>query len=508
MSGQRQPRMNDDLKALRDRLGTVSDLSSAANVLSWDQETYMPDGATAARAQQLATLRRLAHELFTAEETAVLLDRLSGTAGQSDDTTPEGALVRVTRRDFERERRIPSNLVAALAQESALAQQAWKKARHSNAHGSFASHLERLLDLTVQKAEAIGFDEHPYDALLDEYEPGMRTREVKAVFGDLRERLVPLVSQIAEGSQVDDGFLHRPYERSTQWEFGLAVLRDVGYDFERGRQDVSAHPFTTSFAISDVRITTRLDENFFPAGFFASLHEAGHALYEQGIDPEFDRTPLADGTSLGIHESQSRLWENMVGRSRPFWDHYFPRLRTVFPDALSDVDVEDFYRALNRVEPSLIRVEADEVTYNLHIMLRFEIELLLIEGGVSVPELPDVWNAKMEECMGLLPDSDAHGVLQDVHWSFAAFGYFPTYTLGNLMSAQLFNQAQHDVPNLTAQIAGGRFEELLRWLRRNVHRHGRARSAHEIMESTTGSTLSAEPWLAYVREKWGEIYDF
>jgi carboxypeptidase Taq len=285
----------------------------------------------------------------------------------------------------------------------------------------------------------------------------------------------------------------------------MAVLGDVGYDFDHGRQDLSAHPFTTSFSLTDVRITTRVHDDFFPSAFFATLHEAGHALYEQGIDRALDRTPLADGTSLGIHESQSRLWENMVGRSRAFWQHYYPKLQTTFPESLGDVDLDTFYRALNRVEPSLIRVEADEVTYNLHIMLRFETELALFDGRVAVKDVPAVWNEMMQEYLGIRPPTDADGVLQDVHWSLGAFGYFPTYALGNLMSAQLYDQAKREMSDLEDEIARGQFANLLAWLRERVHRHGRARSATRILEDTTGSGLTAGPWIAYVRRKWGAL---
>ena len=493
------------LAQLKSRLAEIADLNAAANVLSWDQETFMPDGAARNRAHQMATLRRLSHELFANDATAALLADCEAELDGASESV-EAALVRVTRRDLDREMKLPAKLVSDLAESGALAQQAWKKARADDDFPAFAPHLERLVDLSRQKAEAIGYREHVYDALLDEYEPGMSTADVRRVFTDLRSELVPIVHAIAEQPQIDSSCLHRHFDRQKQWDFGMRVLRDVGYDFERGRQDVSAHPFTTSFSLNDVRITTRVQENFFPSAFFATLHEAGHALYEQGIDPSLDRTPLADGTSLGIHESQSRLWENMVGRSRPFWQHYFPALQATFPDALGDVERESFYRALNRVEPSLIRVEADEVTYNLHIMLRFEIELALFEERVRVADVPDFWNTRMEEYLGIRPETDANGVLQDVHWSLGAFGYFPTYALGNLMSAQLFAQAIQELPSLEEDFAAGRFLDLLGWLREKVHRHGRAHSATRILEDTTGSGLTAAPWLAYVRRKWSDLY--
>ena len=334
----------------------------------------------------------------------------------------------------------------------------------------------------------------------------MRTSRVEQVFRDLRRDLVPIVHAIAERPPVDDAFLRRAFAPDVQWAFGEEVIQRFGYSFAHGRQDRSAHPFTTSFSISDVRLTTRVDERFFPTAFFGTLHEAGHGLYEQGIALELDRTPLADGASLGLHESQSRLWENLVGRSGPFWQHHYPALQARFPDALADVSLEAFYRGINRVAPSLIRVEADEVTYNLHIMLRFELETAMVEGDLAVADLPEAWNAKMEAYLGLRPQTDAEGVLQDVHWSLGAIGYFPTYALGNLMSAQLFSRAKADVQGLQEQIARGEFADLLMWLRRNVHRYGRKKTADEVLRDVTGGDLDAGPWLAYIRQKYGALY--
>lgn len=483
--------MPEPLQQLKDRLAVVADLRAAAAVLEWDQETYMPPGAAEARALQLSTLKRLAHEHFTDDEIGSLLDRLDG-----DDP-----LVRVTRRDFERATRLSPDLVARMAGAKARAMEAWKRARQDDDFPHFAPHLQHLLDLTREQADALGYEDRRYDALLEEYEPGLTWREVDRVFRDLRQQLVPIVQAIAEREPPDDSFLRRPFDAQKQWAFGEEVARAFGYDFECGRQDRSAHPFTTTFAISDVRITTRIAPEFFPTGFFGTLHEAGHALYEQGIDPALARTPLADGTSLGMHESQSRLWENLVGRSRPFWRWAFPKLRQTFPEALADVDEEAFYRAVNRVEPSLIRVEADEVTYSLHVMLRFEIESALVEGEMRVEDLPEAWNETMFGFLGLRPGSDADGCLQDIHWSLGAFGYFPTYALGTLMSVQLFEAARRDLGDLDGMMERGEFGPLLGWLRAHVHRHGRARSAAQILRDATGSDLSAEPWLAYARAK-------
>lgn len=491
---------------LREIASEVSDLRRTAEILSWDQETYMPPGGAEARARQISTIRTLAHERFTTDEMGTLLDSLEGPAADLDPHSVDGAMVRVLRRDFEKATRLSKDLVAAIAEAVSRAKQAWKKARAEDDFAIFEPHLARIVDLNVEKAEAYGFDDRIYDALLDDYEHGMKTALVEEIFADLRKELVPIVEVIADSAVIDDGPVRQSFDEDGQWAFGLDVIRDFGYDMERGRQDVSAHPFTTTFSVSDVRITTRISDHFLNPALFGTLHEAGHALYEQGVDAALEGTLLAEGTSLGMHESQSRLWENLVGRSRAFWDRYYPRLCSVFPEKLTDVSVDDFYRAVNKVEPGLIRVEADEVTYNLHIMLRFEIENALLEGRVSVAELPDLWNTKMEEYLGVAPPSDADGVLQDIHWSLGAIGYFPTYALGNLMSTQIFNAASRALGDMNALIREGRFDELLGWLREHIHRFGRTRDALDILEDATGRGLSADGWLAYVRSKYGALY--
>ncbi len=495
------------LDRLTSLLARVHDLNMAANVLEWDQETYMPEAAAEARAHQIATLRQLAHECFVSDEIGALLDALDREHADADPDHPDVRLLRVTRRDYDQATRLPARLVADLARAVALGKEAWKTARDTDTFATFEPALQRLVDLNLEKAEALGYADTRYDALLDQYEPGLDTATVRQVFDALRAALVPIVRAIAGQPPPDDRCLHRYYPQDRQWDFGMAVLRDIGFDFTRGRQDLSAHPFTTAFDISDVRLTTRVNERYFPSAFFGSLHEAGHGLYEQGIDPALARTPLADGASLGMHESQSRLWENLIGRSRAFWEHYYAPLQRLFPEALSDVSLDTFYRAINRVEPSLIRVEADEVTYNLHIMLRFELELALIEGSVAPADLPALWNAKMEDYLGLTPDTDANGVLQDVHWSLGAFGYFPTYALGNLLSAQLYDRLDADLGGVEPLVAAGDFAPILAWLREHVHRFGRSRSAQELMVAATGSGLQAGNWLAYVRRKYEALYD-
>ena len=491
---------------LHDHLAPIEDLKAAAAVLRWDQETHMPNGGGEARAQQLSTLQSTAHERFVADETGELLDRAAEAFGDPGPLDPDAALVRVTRRDYERAVRVPSSLVAELSKAKSEAQQAWTQARADDDFPQFAPHLERLVELSVEKAEAIGYEDEPYDALLTEYEPGRTTATVASLFDALRDDLVSLVDAIADAPQIDNSILHGTYPQSEQRAFGRSVIEDFGYDFDRGRQDVSAHPFTTSFSPNDVRLTTRYDEDNVASALFSTIHEAGHGLYEQGIDPALARTPLGDGASLSIHESQARLWENHVGRSRSFWHHYLPRLRETFPDALGGANLASFYRAINRVEPSLIRVEADEVTYHLHVMLRFELERGLIGGSVSVNELPERWNAAMDESLGVVPETDADGVLQDVHWSQGTFGYFPNYTLGTLTAAQFVETIRDDIADVEAHIANGRFEPLLDWLRTHIHRHGRRLTAPDLLTRATGAELSAAPWLRYARDKFGALY--
>jgi carboxypeptidase Taq len=499
--------MSAPVEDLRTHLAPIEDLKAAAAVLRWDQETYMPDGGAEARAQQLSTLQSTAHERFVAEETSELLNRAADAVGDAAPLDPDAALVRVTRRDYERAVRVPSSLVAELSKAKSQAQQAWTQARQHDDFSRFAPHLERLVDLSVEKAEAIGYADEPYDALLTEYEPGRTTAEVASLFDTLRDDLVPLVDAIGDAPPIDDSLLRGTYPQSDQRAFGRSVIADFGYDFDRGRQDVSAHPFTMSFAPNDVRLTTRYDEDNVASALFSTIHEAGHGLYEQGIDPSLARTPLGDGTALSTHESQARLWENHIGRSRPFWRHYLPALKDRFPSALGDAALEPFYRAINRVTPSLIRVEADEVTYHLHVMLRFELGRGLIDGTLSVNDLPERWNEAMDTYLGVVPETDANGVLQDVHWSQGAFGYFPTYTLGTLTAAQLMEAIQDDLPSLSEQVANGRFDPLLDWLRTHVHRHGRILTAPDLLERATGAELSAAPWLRYAENKFGALYD-
>jgi carboxypeptidase Taq len=498
---------NTGLGRLKTRLAQITDLESAAAVLSWDQQTYMPPGGAEARAEQLATLARLSHELFTAGGTYALIEQAAGEIGGVDGDTDDAALLRVAYRDFDRAVKLPADLVAELARTRTLAQEAWTKARAANDYPAFAPWLEKLIELTRRTAECWGYQDRLYDALLDGYEPGTTTAQVAAMYAELKPGLVSLVQAIMErGTPIDDTVLHRHYPVERQRELSESLVRTLGYDFERGRQDDTTHPFCTTFSTNDVRITTRFDPQFLSQGLLASVHEAGHAMYEQGCPTHLDRTPLRGGASMGVHESQSRLWENLVGRSRPFWQHFFPLLRETFPDALGDSNPDAFVRALCKVMPSFIRVESDEVTYNLHVLLRFELENDLLEDRLSVANAPEAWNAKMREYLGLTPPDDAHGILQDVHWSIGIMGYFPTYSIGNLLAAQLWETATREIPAIPEQIARGEFAPLLGWLREKIHRHGRKYLPNDLIERATGQPLMSAPFLRYLTAKYTELY--
>jgi carboxypeptidase Taq len=499
--------MSEKLEQLKTILAEVTDLNRASALLEWDQETYMPPGGVTARSEQFSTLHRLAHARFTAGDVGQLLLELEDeTAGLPFDST-EASLVRVTKRDYDKDRRVSSELVSEIARAGSAAYPVWQKARHDADFKLFAPVLDKNLELNRRLADALGYEDRPYDALLGYYEPGMTTDELESIFAELKKAIVPLVADIARNAEsVDDRLLYRGFDPDVQIKYALDVVTKLGYDLQRGRQDISTHPFSTSFGPGDVRITTRVSRDFFNECLFGSIHESGHAMYNQGIGDDIDRTPLWGGASPGVHESQSRLWENLVGRSHPFWKHFFPSLRSVFPEQLRGVDDEAFFKAVNKSYPSLIRVEADEVTYNLHVLLRFELENDLLEGRLKVADLPEAWNELVKTYLGIDVPNDREGVLQDIHWSYVGFGVFPGYTLGNLIGAQLMEKIRTDLPDLDAQIEAGQFAALLGWLRKNVHQHGRKFTPNELLERATGKPLTAAPWIAYVQKKFGDLY--
>ena len=485
----------------------IHDLAAASALLGWDQETFLPVKGVPARARHKAALAAVIHEKVCAAELGGLIEELAAPDEGAALDPVAAANVRELKRDRDRAVKIPRELVQDLAAAGSLAQQAWAEARERNDWALFAPHIETLVELRRREAEAVGYEGEPYNALLDEYEPGARVEQLAPLFADLASDLVPLIEAIATSDRPpDDALLRQEFAVDLQDAFGREVLADIGFDFAAGRLDGSAHPFTESLSISDVRITTRYDPKYLGVGLYANLHEGGHALYELGLPADHEGEPVAAAVSLGIHESQSRLWENCVGRSREFWQHYLPRLREFFPEQLATADVEDIYRAVNVVRPSLIRIEADEVTYNLHIVLRMELERALLKQEIAVADLPGAWREKMQHYFGLAVPSDAEGPLQDIHWAFGVFGYFPTYTLGNLYAAQLYDCAVAALGDLPAQLAGGEFQPLLSWLREHIHGRGSLLGAGDLCREVTGRDLSSEAFLSYLQRKYGEIY--
>ncbi len=499
--------MENKLQELKTLILEANDLASAAAVLNWDHETYMPSGGGAARARQLSTLQRLSHEKFTSAAVGKLLDDLQAYGESLPYDSDDASLIRVARREYERQVKIPGKLVGELGSHTAQTYQVWTEARPANDFARLEPYLEKTLDLSRQVADCFPGYDHIADPLIDFADYGMKAESVRQVFADLRDQLVPLVSAITAQQPADNAALLQHFPEDKQWAFGLDVIKAYGYDFNRGRQDKAPHPFTTSFGIGDVRITTRVNERDLGDALFSTLHEAGHAMYEQGIDMALDGTPLAGGTSAGVHESQSRLWENVVGRSRGFWSHFYPQLQATFPEQLKSVSLDAFYRAINRVEPSLIRVDADEVTYNLHVMIRFDLELALLEGTLSVHDLPEAWHARYQADMGVHAPNDRDGVLQDVHWYGGVIGgAFQGYTLGNILSGVFYQMALQAHPTIPDEIARGKFDTLHTWLKNNIYQYGSKFTAPELIERVTGSPLRIEPYIAYLRKKYGDLY--
>lgn len=498
--------MSEKLEKLKTLLAEVVDLKRAASVLGWDQQVNMPPGGHKARGQQLATLGKIAQEKFISDEIGRLIEDLKGEFADADPASDEAALIRVVARNYDKARRVPPEFVAEQAVVTSRAFEAWIEAKGKSDFSIFQPHLEKVTELVKRYISFFPPADHPYDALLDDYEPGMKTAEVQAIFDALRPKQVELIKAIASAKQVKDDFLFRKYNEKKLNDFGVDVITKFGYDWNRGRQDRAPHPFETTFSVNDVRITTRFEADNPLAMLFSAMHESGHAMYEQGVNPAYERTVLMGGASLAIHESQSRLWENLVGRSLPFWEHFFPVFKKTFPAQLDGVGVKAFYKAINKVEPSLIRVNADEATYNMHIMLRLELEIAMVEGKVAIKDLPEIWNSKMREYLGVTPPNDAKGVLQDVHWSYGSIGYFSTYALGNLVSAQLWEKINRDIKNLDEQIRKGDFSELLGWLRTNIHQHGQKYEPQVLVEKVTGSKITAEPYVRYLTKKYSEIY--
>jgi carboxypeptidase Taq len=482
-------------------------LASCSALLGWDEQTYLPRGGSAYRGDQMALLAGLHHERATDPRVGELLGLVEGSDLLADPDSVESANVREWRRGFDRVTKLPRSLVEELARTTSMAQQEWVEARKASDFARFRPWLTSIIDLKRQEAACLASGGDAYDALLDEYEPGAKTTELTALFAALREDLVPLVAQIAGATRgPKPGTLDGDYPTDRQKIFGELVASTIGFDFERGRLDTTAHPFCTGIGPGDTRITTRFDPRDFSGAFFGILHEVGHGLYEQGLDPSDHGTPLGEAVSLGVHESQSRLWENGVGRSLAFWEYWLPQARRFFREPLSAVGLDAFHASINRVEPSLIRVEADEVTYNLHILIRFELEQALIGGDLAVDDLPGAWNARYRQDLGIDPPDDAHGCLQDIHWAAGLVGYFPTYTLGNLYAAQLYARADADLGGLEPAFARGDFAGLLDWLRDKIHREGQRYRAADLIRRATGVGLDHRPLVGALRAKYGPIY--
>jgi len=489
-------------------LREIALLNSANSVLGWDERTQLPPKGAEHRGNQCSLLARMAHERFTSPKIGDLLGECESQSRGAAPDSDIGATLRETRRDYDRATKLPASLVEEMTKTAVLAQAAWGEARAKSDFPMFQPWLSKTLDLKRQEIACINRGGEPYDTLLDEFEPTETAANLRRVFESLRGSLVELIAKIQSSPRkAPVEILHRSFPAAAQEKLAREAASAVGFDFQAGRLDVSLHPFCTDIGPGDVRMTTRYDDHYFGDAFFGVLHETGHALYEQGLPSEKHfGSPLAAAVSLGIHESQSRMWENLIGRSRAFWNHFLPKAKQAFPESLRDVTPDDWYFAINDVRPSLIRTESDETTYNLHILLRFELEMELLNDQLPVADLPDAWNQRMKKYLGVDVPDVSQGCLQDIHWSGGAIGYFPTYTLGNLYAAQFFEQAQKDLGDLDAQLSRGEFAPLLTWLREKIHRHGKRYSAGQLVKNITGKELSAEPLLRHLRNKASELY--
>ena len=498
--------MEPKLQELKDRLLEIGDLRSTEALLTWDQMTFMPPGGAEARARRIATLDRLGHEKLIDEDLGRLLEDLQPLEASLPYEADEAALIRLARRDYERAIKVPTEFVSRMSAHLAETYAAWTRARPADDFAAILPFLQKTLEFSREYAGYFPDREHIADPLIDLSDYGMKASSIRKLFATLRVRLVPIVEAATTRPPADDTCLRRDYPEDAQLAFGLAVIKRFGFDFERGRQDRSPHPFTIGLSLNDVRITTRVRRDDLGEALFSTMHEAGHAMYEQDIDQTYEGTPLAGGTSSGVHESQSRLWENVVGRSLAFWRYFYPELQAAFPAQLGAVPLDPFYRAINKVERSLIRTEADEVTYNLHVMLRFDLELAMLEGKLAVRDLPEAWRERFRADFGLLPPDDKDGVLQDIHWYGGPIGgAFQGYTLGNIMSAQFFRAALEAHQEIPGEIERGEFGTLHGWLRENVYRHGSKFTATELIERACGTPLSIEPYLEYLQAKYGKL---
>src|SRR5450432_1603584 len=489
----------------RDHMRKLADVRASLALMQWDQETYLPAKGTGFRAQQLATVSEMAHTIATTEELGSQLESLSGLSGLS---AIEHKNISLNLYDFKKQKKYPPAFVRKMSETVSKSFNAWNTAKKENRFSLFEKELGELIELKKQETELLGYTEHPYDSLMDEFEKGCTVKLMDKVFNEMRPKLGAMLHKILSAKTPDDTFLRKKFDKKKQWDFGMEVIRILGFDFDAGRQDLSSHPFSTSFNVYDVRITTRIDEFDFSSMLFSCVHETGHALYEQGLSESAYGIPSGEFASLGIHESQSRLWENHVGRSRAFWKFHFPMVQEKFPDAFADVPEEDFYKAVNKIKPSLIRTESDELTYHFHVMIRYEIEKMLISGDLKTGDIPACWNEQYKKYLGVEVTDDQQGCLQDVHWSHGSFGYFPTYSLGSFYAAQFFASALKSDPLIRKKMETGDTAGLLLWLRQRIHASGRIFDSEEICKKATGEGLNVQYFLDYLLDKYGKIYEF
>lgn len=496
----------EKLKAFRERFRAMNTLGGVQGLLGWDQMVNMPEGAMEERGAQLQALGGIIYDMGTNPEFGQLIEDLSSEIPDLNADEPVAREIKQAKRQYDLATKVPKDKMMEMIMATTQAQGVWEKAKATNDYPLFQPYLQKILDLSLEFAEFFKPYDHPYDALSDQFEPGMKSKEVKAIFDALRPRQVELIKAIGECPQPKDDFLYKRYDIPMQRKINYLVATLQGYDWSRGRMDESVHPFTTSFGLDDVRITTKYHENDASDAFFSTMHETGHALYELGIGRMHQGTSLGSVSSMALHESQSRLWENLVGRSKEFWTYFYPIYQAYFSEHLANVSLDDFYKAINKVSPSLIRTESDEATYNLHIMLRFEIELAMLEGKISTKDLPEVWNEKMRDYLGVVPENDTTGVLQDVHWSGGMIGYFPSYALGNLIASQWWHKLIQDQPNTLDEIAKGDLSGVLTWLRENIHQHGSRYDAMDLVQRVTGEPLNPDYYMSYLNEKYRDIY--
>ncbi len=485
------------------KMQKIADVKYASAVLQWDQETYLPPKGNDTRGRQIATLSEIAHQQFTDEKLGMLLNELIHKDDLSDRQQKN---IQLTLEDYNRNKKFSSDFVRKMSESVNKSFHAWIQARKENSFGIFQQPLHDLIELKKQEADILGFEHHPYNALMNDYDKGLTIEIVDKVFSGIRVDLKKLLDTIQQKKQTDHSFLHQHFEKDQQWKFGLEILKQMNFDFDAGRQDISEHPFTTSFNHNDVRVTTRIDENNFSNMVWSCIHEGGHALYEQGLPEEEYGLPLGEACSLSIHESQSRLWENCIGRSFPFWQHNFSFLQSFFPKQLNGISVEQFYKAINTVQPSLIRTEADEITYHFHVMIRYEIEKKLIEGSISAKDIPAFWNEQYLKTLGVVVPDDKRGCLQDVHWSHGSFGYFATYSLGSMYAAQLYAAINKTGGSIEKDIALGNNEKIHSWLKQQIYPYGRYYTSEELCKKATGAALNPEYFIQYATKKYSEIY--